>query len=182
MSVTTVRLQLEVESHFAAIASKLYSQKIAGMHICIAAHLKEDFVINEKYSSTSTRRKPWVLIGVTASILILLGLVLSAMPKGFKGTHEQIGTGKPAVVFIYDTNLSVSVSQTEQMNKARDQLDEHAFFLVAQLNTPEGDQLIAKHGAHPAELLLFDPSGKLIKRQFALQNERQLIEWMGFRN
>lgn len=38
MSVTTVRLQLEVESHFAAIASKLYSQKIAGMHICIAAH------------------------------------------------------------------------------------------------------------------------------------------------
>ena len=37
MSVTTVRLQLEVESHFAAIASKLYSQKIAGMHICIAA-------------------------------------------------------------------------------------------------------------------------------------------------
>ncbi len=101
------------------------------------------------------------------------------MPKGFKGTHEQIGTGKPALVFIYDPNLGVSVSQTEQMNKARDKLGEQAFFLIAQLSTPEGDQLIAEHRANPAELLLFDPSGQLIKRQFALQNSSELIQWIG---
>lgn len=101
------------------------------------------------------------------------------MPKGFKGTHEQIGSGKPAVVFVYDPNLGVSVSQTEQMNTAREQLGEQVFFLIAQLSTPEGDQLIAEHRAHPAELLLFDRSGKLIKRQFALQSSSQLIQWIG---
>lgn len=100
------------------------------------------------------------------------------MPKGFKGTHEQIGTGKPALVFVYDPNLGVSVSQTEQMNKARDQLSDQAFFLIAQIHTPEGDQLIAEHDASPAELLLFDSSGKLIKRQLALKGSSELIQWL----
>lgn len=100
------------------------------------------------------------------------------MPKGFKMTHEQIGTGKPALVFVYDPNLGVSVSQTEQMNKARDQLGDQAFFLVAQIHTPEGDQLIAAHDASMAELLLFDASGRMIKRQHALKNANELIQWI----
>ena len=84
----------------------------------------------------------------------------------------------PALVFVYDPNLSVSISQTEEMNKARDQLSDQVFFLIAQIRTPEGDQLIAEHRASPAELLLFDPSGKLIKRQFALKNSSELIQWV----
>ncbi|WP_299203661.1 hypothetical protein [uncultured Amphritea sp.] len=93
-------------------------------------------------------------------------------------THEQIGTGLPALVFVYDPNLAVSISQTEQMNKARDQLSDQAFFLIAKINTPEGEQLIAEHLASPAELLLFDASGKLIKREFALINSSELIQWI----
>ena len=100
------------------------------------------------------------------------------MPKGFKMTHEQIGTGMPALVFVYDPNLEVSINQTEQMNKARDQLSEQVFFLIAQISTPEGDRFIAKHRARTAELLLFDPSGKLIKRQFALKTSSELIQWV----
>lgn len=102
-----------------------------------------------------------------------------AMPKGFKRTHEQIGTGKPALVFIYDPNLGVSISQTEQMNKARDQLGDQAFFLIAQIHTPEGDQMIAEYQASIADLLLFDASGEMIKRQRALQSSSELLEWMG---
>lgn len=93
-------------------------------------------------------------------------------------THEQIGTGLPALVFVYDPNLAVSISQTEQMNKAREQLDGKVFFLIAKIHTPEGDQLIAEHRARPAELLLFDPSGRLIKRQSALRNSSELIQWV----
>lgn len=93
-------------------------------------------------------------------------------------THEQIGTGMPALVFVYDPNLAVSISQSEQMNKARDQLNDQVFFLVAQIATQEGDQLIAEHRARPAELLLFDASGNLIKRQFALKNASELIKWI----
>ncbi|WP_220460075.1 MULTISPECIES: hypothetical protein [unclassified Colwellia] len=93
-------------------------------------------------------------------------------------THEQIGTGLPALVFIYDPNLVVSISQTEQMNKARDDLGDQVLFLIAKINTPEGDQLIAEHQASAAEILLFDTSGRLIKRQFALKNSSELIEWI----
>ena len=93
-------------------------------------------------------------------------------------THEQIGTGKPALVFVYDPNLVVSTSQTEQMNKARDQMGDRAFFLIAQISTPEGDKLIAQHRASPTELLLFDASGKLIERRFALMNAKALIQWI----
>lgn len=131
-----------------------------------------------QHKSSSTRRKPWLAIGVITSIVILLGLLLTLMPKGFKMTHEQIGTGLPALVFVYDPNLEVSGSQTEQMNEARDYLGEQVLFLVAQVGTPEGEQLIATHKASRAELLLFDPSGSLIKRQFALKTSREIIQWV----
>lgn len=152
--------------------------------------LKEGFVIKDKSmskpkpkaKSESTRRMPWVSIGVITSIVIIIWLLLMAMPKGFKATHEQIGTGKPALVFVYNPSLTVSGSQTEQMNEARDYLSDHlddqVFFLVAQVGSPEGDQLIAKHRARPAELLLFDPSGSLIKRQYALKSASELIQWL----
>ena len=100
------------------------------------------------------------------------------MPKGFKTTHEQIGVGKPALVFVYDPNLAVSVSQPDQMNVARDQLGDQVVFLFAQIATPQGDRLIAENNASQAELLLFDSSGTLIKRGFALMSSEQLIQWV----
>tara|TARA_R110002110_G_scaffold108294_4_gene270548 strand:+ start:552 stop:899 length:348 start_codon:yes stop_codon:yes gene_type:complete len=109
---------------------------------------------------------------------MLLGFAMTLMPKGFKATHEQIGSGLPALVFVYDPNLSVSNSQTEQMNQARDQLGDQVAFLIAKIKTPEGERLIAEHRASPAELLLFDPTGKLIKRQFALIDSSELIQWV----
>lgn len=122
---------------------------------------------------------PWVPIGVITAIVIVLGLLLMLMPKGFKSTHEQIGTGSPAVVFIYDPNLAVSGTQTEQMNEARGYLaEEQAFFLIAQIGNPDGDKLIATHRARPAELLLFDPSGNLIKRDFAMKSANEIVQWV----
>jgi hypothetical protein len=144
----------------------------------ITSKIKEAFVINEKYNVSSNRRNPWITIGVIIFIVILLGFAVTLMPKGFKMTHEQIGTGLPALVFVYDPNLVVNISQTEQMNKARDQLNGQVLFLIAKISTPEGDQLIAEHQASPTELLLFDPSGRLIKRQFALKNSSELIQWI----
>ena len=104
--------------------------------------------------------------------------MLTLMPKGFNMSHEQIGSGKPALVFVYDPNLSVSIEQSEQMNKARDQVSDQVLFLIAKMGTPEGDQLIAEHGASSAELLLFDPSGGMVKRQFALKKSSELIQWL----
>ncbi|PMG31901.1 hypothetical protein BCU94_06935 [Shewanella sp. 10N.286.52.C2] len=134
--------------------------------------------MKDNHSSNSSSRKPWVTLGVIVSIVILFAVVFNVMPKGFKSTHEQIGTGKPAFVFVYDPNLAVSNSQTVQMNEARDQISEQAFFLIARIGTPEGDQLIAKYRASPAEVLLFDPAGNLVKRQYALRTAAELMQWV----
>jgi hypothetical protein len=146
--------------------------------LVIDSKMKEGFVINDKYDSKPTRRNPWVSVGVVIFILILIGFVVTSLPKSFKMTHDQIGTGLPALVFVYDPNLVVSISQTEQMDKAYDQLSGQVFFLIAKIKTPEGDQFIAKHQANIAELLLFDPSGKLIKRQSAMKSSSELIQWI----
>jgi hypothetical protein len=146
--------------------------------LVIDSKMKEGFVINDKYDSKPTRRNPWVSVGVVIFILILIGFIVTSLPKSFKMTHDQIGTGLPALVFVYDPNLVVSISQTEQMDKAYDQLSGQVFFLIAKIKTPEGDQFIAKHQANIAELLLFDPSGKLIKRQSAMKSSSELIQWI----
>jgi hypothetical protein len=144
----------------------------------MVSKMKEDSVINDTYDSKPTRRNPWVSAGVVIFILILIGFVVTSLPKSFKMTHDQIGTGLPALVFVYDPNLVVSISQSEQMDKAYDQLGDQVFFLIAKIKTPEGDQFIAEHQASIAELLLFDPSGKLIKRQSALKSSSELIQWI----
>ena len=131
--------------------------------------------MEEETNPNSTRRKPWITISI---LIVVIGLLWMAMPEGFKMTHEQIGTGKSALVFIYDPNLVVTVDQSEQMNKARDLLGDRVFFLIAKIGTPEGDRLIAEHQASTTELLLFDRSGDLIKRQFALKGANELIQWI----
>lgn len=137
---------------------------------------KKDRSINRE--DNPSRRKPWVFISTITAITVLLGVMYMVSPEGFKMTHEQIGTGKPALVFVYDPNLGVSTTQPEQMNIARDQLGDQVFFLIARIGTPEGEKLIAEHNARPPELLLFDSSGRLIQRQFALIEASQLIQWL----
>ncbi|QDE32750.1 hypothetical protein [Shewanella polaris] len=132
----------------------------------------------DKHKSNAPRKMPWITIGVIAAIVLLFGLLLTMMPKGFQATHEQIGTGKPAVVFVYDPNFVSSISQTEQMNEARDHLGDNVFFLLARVATPEGDAFIAKHRAGAAELLLFDSAGILIKRQPAVIDANELMRWV----
>ncbi|MCE9679863.1 hypothetical protein LZP69_11885 [Shewanella sp. AS1] len=131
-----------------------------------------------KQDSEKTTKKPWIALGVIASVVVLFTLLVMMMPKGFKATHEEIGTGKPALVFVYDPNLASSHAQTEQMNEARDHLGDNVHFLLARPGTPEGDHLIAKYHANAAELLLFDGQGQLIKRQFAVKDANQLMRWV----
>lgn len=111
------------------------------------------------------------------ALVLPIGLMFMAIPKGFDMTHEQIGKGKMALVFVYDPNLSVSISQTEEMNKARDELGDKVIFLIAKIGTPEGEQFIAKYRANVAELLLFNATGKLIQRQYAQKSANELMTW-----
>ncbi|WP_283104641.1 hypothetical protein [Shewanella olleyana] len=145
--------------------------------MCISS-VKEEIVIKDSNNSAAKSRKPLVVLGVIASIAILIAVVFSVLPKGFKTSHEDIGSGKPVLVFVYDPNLAVSNSQTEQMNAARATLGDDVSFLIARIGTPEGDQFIAKYQARPAELLMFEPAGSLTKRQYALMQSNEILRWV----
>ncbi|ARD20866.1 hypothetical protein [Shewanella japonica] len=119
-----------------------------------------------------------IVLGVIAAIAILFAVLFNVLPKGFKTSHEEIGSGIPVLVFVYDHNLAVSNSQTEQMNTARATLGDDVSFLIARIGTPEGDQFIAKYQARPAELLMFESAGSLTKRQYALMQANEIMHWV----
>ncbi len=114
------------------------------------------------------------LLGFAAFITLLIFM----MPKGFKTTLNEIGEGKPALVFVYDPNRAISPSQFEQMNIARDALGDTAAFLSAQLATPQGDQFIETYQAKPAELFLFNRQGQAVERGYAPKSAEELIRWI----
>ncbi|WP_234977353.1 hypothetical protein [Ferrimonas marina] len=105
-------------------------------------------------------------------------MVFNVIPKGFKTTHEEIGTGKPAVVFVYDPNFTSSHTQTEQMNAARRQVGDAAFFLIARVGTPAGDQFQTRYRAASSDILLFSPSGELLERDRAVLREANIVQWV----
>lgn len=132
----------------------------------------------ENANTNPTRKMPWMAIGIVGALMLLFGLLLTLMPKGFTSDLEKIGTGKPAVVFVYDPNLVSGTTQTEQMNEARAHLGDNVHFLLARIATPEGEAFIAKHNARVTELFLFDPAGNLVKRQLAVIDANELMRWV----
>jgi hypothetical protein len=106
----------------------------------------------------------------------ILGLVAVNLPKGFDMDLTKIGTGKPAIVFVYDNNLTISGVQTGEMNNMRDGFGDRLIFLVADIGRPMAREWILKNQAHTAELLFFDAQGNLQHRQPAPLTAEQLID------
>lgn len=112
----------------------------------------------------------WVVLGVLGVIVLLVVILLANAPRGFDMDLTNIGNGKPALVFVYDPNLSVSAIQTAEMNKIRDEKKERIQFLVADIGRPEAQRLMAQNQVGPATLLIFSGNGQLLKV------ERSLVE------
>jgi hypothetical protein len=121
-------------------------------------------------SSKQTMSKSrWLVLGaVTAFIAGMATLVVLNLPRGFDMDLAKVGAGKPAVVFVYDNNLSVSGVQTGEMDKIRDRFGDGVHFLVADTGRPQARQWMAQYQARPADLFFFDAQGELRHRQPAL--------------
>ncbi|MBY6185656.1 hypothetical protein KUV89_03255 [Marinobacter hydrocarbonoclasticus] len=134
--------------------------------------------MKQHHTDTTARRGLWVKLGVLATLVLAVVLIFNVIPKGFKTTHEEIGTGKPAVVFVYDPNFTSSNTQTEQMNEARRQIGDTAFFLIARVGSPTGEEFRARYRANSSEILLFSPSGQLLERDRAVKSAGNIIQWV----
>lgn len=116
-----------------------------------------------------------VVLAVMA--VLLTALILNA-PRGFPTDLSKIGQETPALVFVYDPNLTVSATQTAEMNEVRDPLQERIHFLLADIGRPDAQAFVAKHQASSGDLLIFSESGSLIARQRAPLPAAPLEEWI----
>lgn len=125
----------------------------------------------------TSAKSRWVVFGiVTLFIAGMVTLVVLNLPRGFDMDLTKIGTGTPAVVFVYDNNLSVSGVQSEEMDKIRDRFEGRLNFLVADTGRPQAQQWMSQYQARAADLFFFDGDGELRHRQAALLEAEELAD------
>lgn len=125
----------------------------------------------------TTGKSRWLVFTAIAVFLAaMVVLVVVNLPRGFDMDLNKIGAGKPAVVFVYDNNLSVSGTQAGEMDKIRDRFENHVHFLVADTGRPQAQQWMSQHQARAADLFFFDAEGGLRHRQPALLVAEELAD------
>lgn len=116
-------------------------------------------------TQTTGKSRWWVYLAVAAFVAGMVVLVVLNLPRGLDMDLDKIGDGKPAIVFVYDNNLSISNAQAGELDKIRDFFEDRLHLLVADTGRPQAYQWIAHHQARPADLFFFDAQGQLRHRQ-----------------
>jgi len=116
----------------------------------------------------------WIAAGIFIASIVALAVV--NLPKGFDMDLAKIGNGKPAVVFVYDSNLAISGMQTGEMNSIRDKFDDRVLFLIADVGRPMASEWMRQNQARAPDLLFFDAEGNLQHRQPAPLLAGELID------
>lgn len=111
-----------------------------------------------------TRKRPWKGAAITIAIIaVVVVLLVFNSPRGFDSDLSKIGAGQPALVLVYDPNLVVTGEQVHEMNMIRGDLEAQVQFLVADMGHPETKHFMSQHRVRPADLLIFDAEGSLLK-------------------
>jgi hypothetical protein len=126
--------------------------------------------------SANRHSRVWKRIAIPVFLAALLLLAVMNLPRGFDTDLGKIGTGRPALVFVYDPNLVVSNQQTRELDALRETLGDALHFLVADIGRPDAQQFMRQHQAGPTQLLLFAPDGSVLGRMQALLTAEQLLE------
>lgn len=126
-------------------------------------------------AAPSRRNRLWKRLATLAAVCALLAVALISLPRGFDTDLGRIGSGKPALVFVYDPNLVVSNQQTREMDKARERLGQDLHFLIADVGRPDAQRFLQQHDAKATQLLLFAADGRALGRLQSLVTEEVLV-------
>jgi hypothetical protein len=99
---------------------------------------------------------------VIVLLLLLVGIVVMNLPRGFSGDLSLIGKGKAAVVLVRDKNAVESFGLMEVMNGIRDLYAGKVEFLLTDFDTPEGRAFISANGAARVTVVVFDANGNKV--------------------
>lgn len=114
---------------------------------------------------TSLRK---TLIKLMITLVCIAGLVFALFtftPKGFDINLSKVGQGQPALVFVYDSNLTASAPQAKQINAARSAIQNNPaagdmHFLMAKIGRPDAEAFMQKYNVRAIDFILLDGKGK----------------------
>ncbi|MCK7595331.1 hypothetical protein [Pseudomarimonas salicorniae] len=121
------------------------------------------------------RNRLFKRLGVAAVLVALVGVALLSLPRAFDTDLGKIGSGKQALVFVYDPNLVVSNQQTRVMDEVRELHGDALHFLVADVGHPDTRHFLTRHQARPIQLLLFSADGRELQRMQGLVPAEALL-------
>lgn len=119
----------------------------------------------------SARWPKFVAIGL---ILVLLGIFVWSLPRGYSVDLSRIGKGGDVVVLVHDQGIMASDRLMQVVDTVRSGYEGRVEFLVADLNLPAGREFAKVHGVESATLIFFGPDGRKLKTLRGLQDEGAL--------
>ena len=94
-----------------------------------------------------------------AVIVVLLGIAVYMLPKGFNDDLAMIGRGSNVVVLIQNKGAQQSMDLVNLLNDVRDDYEGKVIFLIADSDTPEGKAFAQQQQLDSSVLVFFAPDG-----------------------
>ncbi len=125
--------------------------------------------------STQNKKKPlWPKLLTIGSVLLVVVIAVSLLPRGFPTDTSIIGQGSNVVVLAYDLNYVQSAETALAMNLVREEFQYRVEFLVVKVGSPEGVAFFNSHGLQPLALAFFAGNGKKLQVIYSPQDEKSL--------
>lgn len=106
----------------------------------------------------------WRRIGVPAAIVLLLGVAVYMLPRGYNTDLAAIGKGEPCVVLVFDKETVQNQELMNTLNTLRKPYEQRGVkFLVASTDTAAGRRFAQAHGVSSATLMVFDAHGTAVR-------------------
>lgn len=117
----------------------------------------------------------WRRFAAPLVILVLLGLAVSLLPRGYDTHLNKIGKGKFVVVEVFDKEEVQSEQLMDTINDIRSAYEARGVeFLLADVGTAAGKRFAQRHGVAGATLLVFGPHGRVLQTLVGRQDVASL--------
>lgn len=122
----------------------------------------------------NTKKSNWPKFITLALILMITIFAVSLLPRGFSGDTSLIGQGTNVLLLVHDDNILQSGETMAVMNKIRDDYAERLFFIVADINTPEGKTFAERNSLMPTALVFYSANGTSLQTLYSSQTAESL--------
>jgi len=103
-----------------------------------------------------------ILIGI-AVVIVLVGVLSTLLPRGYKDDLSGIGKGVGTVVLIHNKNGVQSLNLMGVVDKVRSDFEGHVDFLIAEVDSPKGSAFIQAQQVKDVGLVFFSADGQRLR-------------------